>query len=72
MTYDRTWKIEPIRPDQSTDHGGVPRREKTAIKPGTTSITTSGLKTAYGLHPNSVVTWPDIEVPHTPYALLMR
>ena len=42
MTYDRTWKIEPVRPDQAMDHGGVPRREKKAIKPGTASITRPG------------------------------
>ena len=66
MTYDRTWTIEPVRPDQSMDHGGVPQREKTAIRPGATSITSPGPKTAYGLHLNCVVTWPDTEAPHTP------
>ena len=72
MTYDRTWTIEPVRPDQSTDHGGVPQHEKTAIRPGATSITSPGPKTAYGLHPNCVVMWPDTEAPHTPYASPMR
>ena len=72
MTYNRTWTIEPARPDQSTDHGGVPQREKTAIMPGATSITTPGPKTAYGLHLNCVVTWPDTKAPHTPYAAPTR
>ena len=68
MAYNRTWTIEPVKPDQSMDQGGVPQREKMAIRPGATSITSPGPKTAYGLHPNSVVTWPDTEAPHTPYA----
>ena len=72
MTYDRTWTIEPVRPDQSMDQGGVSQREKTAIRPGATSITTSKPKTAYGLHLNCVVTSPNTEAPHTPYASPMR
>ena len=72
MMYDRTWRIELVKPDQSTDRRGVPRCEKTAIKPGVTSIITPEPKTAYGLHPNYVVTWPDTEAPHTPYASPMR
>ena len=72
MTYDRTWTIEPVIPDQSIDQGGVPQCEKTAIRPGTTSTTSPGPKTAYGLHPNYVVTLPDSEAPHTPYASPMR
>src|SRR3954471_1671079 len=31
MTYGRTWKIEQVRPDRSTDRGGLPRRARTAI-----------------------------------------
>ena len=72
MTYDRTWTIEPVRPDQSTDQGGVPQREKTAIRPGATSTTSPGPKTAYGLHPNCIVMLPYTEAPHTPYASPMR
>ena len=72
MTYDRTWLIELVRPVQSIDKGGVLQREKTTIKPGATSTTSPRLKTAYGLHPNCVVMWPDIEALHTPYASLMR
>ena len=72
MTYDRTWKIEQVRPDQSMDHEGVPWRERTAINPGATSTTTPRPKTAYRLHSNCVVIWPDIEAPHTPYASPMR
>ena len=30
-TYDLWRKIEQVRPDRSTDHGGVPRRATTAI-----------------------------------------
>ena len=51
-TYDRTWTIEQAKPDQSMDQGGVPQREKTAIRPGGTSTTSPLLKTAYELHPN--------------------
>ena len=72
MTFDRTWKIEPVRPDQSTDHGTVLQHERMAIRPGATSTTSPGPKTAYGLHPNCVVTSPDTEAPHTPYASPMR
>ena len=72
MTSNRTWKIEPVRPYQSMDHGSVPQREKTTIKPGATSITMPRPKTAYGLHPNCVVTWPDNDAPHTPNASPMR
>ena len=48
------------------------RREKMAIRPGVISTTSPGLKTAYGLHLNCVVTSPDIEEPHSPYASPMR
>lgn len=68
MTYDMTWKIEPVRPDQFMDQGGVSQREKMAVRPGVTSITSPGAKTAYVLHPNCVMTQPDTEAPHTPYA----
>ena len=72
MTYVRTWIIEPVRPGQSMDQGGVPKREKMAIRPGMTNTTSPGLKTAYRLHPNCVVTLLDTEAPHTPYASPMR
>ena len=55
-TYDRTWIIEPVRPDQYMDQGGMPQREKTTIKPGATSTSSPGLKTAYRHHPNYVPT----------------
>ena len=57
-TYNRTWIIEPVRPDQYRNQGVEPQREKMAIKPGVTSITSPGLKP----HTDSirtVVTWPD-------------
>ena len=69
-SYDGT--IDPVRPDQSMDQGGVPQREMTAIKLGAIGITSHGLKTDLRYHPNFVVTLPDTEVPHTPYALPMR
>ena len=56
MTYDRTWTIEPVRPDQSMNQGDVLQQEMTAIKLGMISITKLGLKTEHGCHPNSVVT----------------
>ena len=72
MTCDRTWTIEPVIPYQFMDHEGVHQRETTTIKLGTTHTTPHGPKTAYGLHPNCVVTSPDTEAPHTPYASLMK
>ena len=72
MTYTRTWTIELARPNQSMDQGGVPQRKMTTIKPGATGIILLGPKTEYGCHPNSVVTLPDTEAPHTPYASPMR
>ena len=72
MTYGRTWLIEPDIPDQSMDQGGAPQREKKAIRPGATSTTSPRPKTAYGLHPNCVVMFPDTKAPHTHYASPMR
>ena len=57
---------------QFMDHEGVHQREKMAVKPGTINTTSHGPKTAYGLHPNYVVTSPDIEEPHTLYASPMK
>ena len=31
MTYGKTWKIEQVRVDRSTDRGDVPKRARTAI-----------------------------------------
>ena len=72
MTYVGAWTIEPARPGQSTDQGGVPKRDKTTIRLGTTKTTPPGLKIAYGLHLNCVVTLPDTKAPQTPYASPMR
>ena len=71
-TYNRTWIIEPVRPEQSMDQGGVPQREKTTIRPGATSTTSPGPKIAYGLQSNYAVTLADTEASHTPYASPMR
>ena len=71
-TYDRTWTIEQAKPDQSMDQGGGPQHEKTTIRPSAIGTTSPGLKTAYRLHPNRVVTTPSTEAPHTPYASPMR
>ena len=72
MTYDKTWIIELVKPDQSMDQGGVPQREKMTIRPSATSTPTPRPKTAYGLHPNCIVTLPNTEAPQTPYASPMR
>ena len=72
MTCGMTWKTEQVRPDRSMDRGGVPRCATMAIRPDVTNITTPGPKTADELHPSYVATWPDIEVPHTPSASLMK
>ena len=71
-TYVRTWTIELVRLDQSMDQGGVPQREKMAIKLGVIGTTSPGLKTKHECHLNSIVTLPDTEAPHTPCALPMR
>ena len=47
MTYDRIWTIEQAKPDQSMDQGGMPQREKTAIKLGAIGRTSPGLKTEH-------------------------
>ena len=70
--HDMTWKTEQVRPDRSIYRGGVPRRATMAIRPDVTNITMSGPNTADELHPSYIVTWPDIEVPHTPSASLMK
>ena len=71
-TYDMTWTKEQAKPDQSMDQGGVLQCEKMAIRPSAIGTTSPRPKTAYGLHPNCVVTSPDIEASHTPYASPMR
>ena len=71
-TYDRTWTIEQAKLERSMDQGGVPHREKTAIKPGTTNITKPGVNPEHRCHPSSLAMLPGIEVPHTPCALPMR
>ena len=71
-TYARTWTIEPVRQDQSMDRGDVLQRDRTTIWPGVIGTTSPGPKTAYGLHPNCVVTSPDTEEPHTLYASPMK
>ena len=71
-TCDRTWIIELVIPDQFMGHEGVHQRKKMDIKPGAAHTTSHGPKTAYKLHPNCVVTLPDIEAPQTPYASSMR
>ena len=43
MTYDMTWKIEQVRPDQSMDRGGMPPCATMAIRLDMTNITTSEL-----------------------------
>ena len=68
MTCDAIWKREQVRQDQSMDHGGVPRRVMMAIWLNVTNITTSGPKTTDEPHPSYVMTWPDIEAPHTPFS----
>ena len=72
MTCGMTWKTEQVRQDRSMDHGGVPRCATMAIRLNATNIITSGPKTADELHPSYVMTWHDIEAPHTPFASLTK
>ena len=72
MTSDRTWKIEPDRPDQSTDREDVPGHATMATYSDVTNLVMCGLKTADGLHQSYVAIRPDIEAPHTLIASLMR
>lgn len=52
MTYDKTWTIEPVRPDRYMDQGAMLQHGKMAIRPSATSITFPGPITAAGLHQN--------------------
>ena len=72
MTCEMTWKTEQVRQDRPTDHGGVPLRAMIAIRLNVTNITTSGPKTADELYLSYVMTWPNIEAPHTPFASLTK
>ena len=72
MTCGRTWTVEQVRTDRFMDHGDVPRCATTAIRLNVTIITTPRPKIADEIHPSYVVTWPDIEAPHTPFASLMK
>ena len=72
MTCDMTWKMEQVRQDRSTDHGGVPLRTMIATWPDVKNIITTEPMTADKLHPSYVTTWPDTEAPHTPSASLMK
>ena len=71
-TYVRTWPIKPVRQDRSMDPEDVPRHEMTATKPGAININKFEGSTEHRCHPNSVVTLPGIDAPHTPCALQMR
>ena len=72
MTCGMTWKTEQVRPDRSMDRGGVPGCAMMAICLDMTNITTPGPKTADDIHLVYAATWIDIEVPHTPFAALMK
>ena len=67
-TYDKTWTIESVRPDQSTDQGGMLQHARMAIRLGVTDTTSHGPKTTYGLGPNYAAMSPGTEAPHTSYA----
>ena len=48
------------------------QHETMAIKPDVIIILTPGPRTADGLHPSYVATWPDIVAPLTHFASLMK
>ena len=72
MTFGRTWTVEQDIQDRSTDREDTPRHATMATYSDVTNLVTPGPKTADGLHPSYVATWPDIEAPHTPSASLMK
>ena len=51
--------------------GHAPKRDDGYLA-GRDKHTMSEPKTADGLHPSYVATWPDIEAPHTPFASLVK
>ena len=72
MTFGRICTVEQDIPDRSTDRAGVPRHATTAIYSDVTNLVAPGPKTADGLYLNYVVTWPNIEAPHTHSASLTK
>ena len=72
MTFGRTWTVEQETPDRSTDREDVPQHVTTAIYSDVTNLVTPGPTTADRLHRSYVARRPDIEVPHTLFASLMK
>ena len=72
MTFGRTWTVEQDIQDRSTDREDVPRHATTATYSDVTNLVTLEPITIDGLHRSYVVTRPDIEVPHTLFASLMK
>ena len=54
------------------DREGMPRHAATATYSDVTNLVTHGPKTVDGLHQSYAATWPNIEVPHTHFASLMK
>ena len=71
-TCGKNWTIMQDILDRSTDREDMPRHVTTATYSDVTSLVTPGPKTADGLHPSCVATWPDIEAPHIPSASVMK
>ena len=72
MTYGKTWTVEQVRPDRSTDCEDVHRHTTTATYSDVTNLATPGPKITNGLHRRYVAVWPNIEAPHTLFASLTK
>ena len=71
-TSGRPWIAEQDTPDRFTDRGDVLRHVMMATYSDVTNLVTPGPITIDGLHRSYVATRPDIEVPHTLFASLMK
>ena len=71
-TFDGTWTVEQDTQDRSTDREGMPGHATMATYPDVKNLATPEPKTANGLLWSYVAVWPNIEVPHTLFASLMK
>ena len=72
MTCRGTWTIEQDTQDRSTDCESMLRHATMATYSDVTNLATPEPKTANGLMQSYVAVWPNIEVPHTRFASLMK
>ena len=71
-TCSGTWTIEQDTQDRSTDRESMLRHATMATYSDVSNLATPDPKIAKGLFRSYVVVWPNIEVPHTRSASLMK